>query len=309
MVKSISKISFLLFCVYMSTQCTQEPNLPKPLNIPLSINPCDTALKTKFKADFDIYEGLLGLNDTIIEVPTDTISVFSFKVKAKGSYDGYEWHIGEDDRVFRTPTVTLSLPYSTINSKIKVKLIAKKGGVLCTTIPAQVDSIEKSFVVAMPPNDLASDRFKSKYVQAICGTWEGVTDDEPNKKFSVRIVNTGNTIQEQALSFYGVYLYNLPEGCGGPAYNISTEDPKRGCGGVRVDAKDFAPRLIVGHNSIYIIRPQGISSCCPNMQLMGRLDPNDRNKIIIDLVTNPTIWGSTVITSVTRRTTFRGKRM
>jgi hypothetical protein len=143
------------------------------------------------------------------------------------------------------------LPYSTINSKIKVKLIAKKGGILCTTIPAQVDSIEKSFVVAIPPNDLEWDRFKSKYVQAICGTWEGATDDEPNKKFSVRIVNAGNCIQEQALSFYGVFLYNLPQGCGGPAYYLNLDDPKRGCGGVRVDAKDFAPRLIVGHNSIY----------------------------------------------------------
>jgi hypothetical protein len=87
MVKSLFKITFLLFCVYTLTQCTQEPNLPKPLNLPPSINPCDTALKTKFKADFDIYENLPDMNDTIIEMPTDTISVFSFKVKAKGNYD------------------------------------------------------------------------------------------------------------------------------------------------------------------------------------------------------------------------------
>ena len=313
MLKKISFLALFLFCGLLISQCRKEPDDRYKGKIPSIINPCDTVSKAKFKADFDIVEGIFGREESsVYEVPTDTLSTFMLKVKANGDYDSYEWQIGEDNRTFTTKIVLLRIPDSETNKRIKVKLIAKKGYGSCTSIPAQVDSVEKSCVVAMPPDNEGFEKSGSKYVQAICGTWLGATDDEPNRKFPVRIINVGNvnkaTNEFGSISSFGVFMYNLPEGCGGPAGGIHGSDPNRGCGGIRVSDKDGAPRLEIGHNSIYIIKNSDYSTCCPPMQLKGRLDSTNRNKIIIDFVT---VTNSADFSrdSVTRKTTFRGNRM
>ena len=309
MLKKISFLALFLFCGLLISQCRKEPDDRYTGKIPSVINPCDTVSKAKFKADFDIVEGIFGREESsVYEVPTDTLSTFMLKVKANGDYDSYEWQIGEDNRIFTTKIVLLRIPDSETNKRIKVKLVAKKGYGSCTSIPAQVDSVEKSCVVAMPPNEPGYQASGSKYVQAICGTWMGSTDDDPIRKFPVRVINDGYNYEPQTLSSTGLYIYNLPEGCGGPAHDVDISDPKRGCGGVRINAKDFAPRLEAGHNSMYIIRNSYYSKCCPTMRLTGRLDSSNRNKIIIDFVT-VTNSADFLRDSVTRRTTFRGNRM
>ena len=287
---------FFLLLVSLGLVNIQSKCKPDPDPIPKPIDPC--ANGTSVKADFDIFDRDIG---SVSSEPTDTVSTFVFTLLAKQQYDSCKWTIGSDTRIFTGQKVSLYLPDSETGSRLVVRMIAtRKPSMRCLNNDNGIDTITKSFVVAMPPDHEKYQQFGSRYVQPLMGMWEGSTLDQPSRKFKINIVY----IPPGSGGFIRIRLYNFPEGAGDPT--------PEACGGNLVSGYFYAPELMMTHNTFIRKDSSNVSNgsagsagtgCLPAYSAHGRIDPANRNRMTMNFIT----YKRDGVT-VDRKSTFIGLR-
>lgn len=240
---------------------------------PTPVDPCLS--KTAFKADFDICE---AVEDSLYV--TDTIANFEVWFRANGTYDSVKFTVGNDARIFNAQTFKLGLNDSEIGQTISVKMKGyRKSTSGCFTNEKTVDSLTKSFVVVCSRNWSCSNRFPSVEYPFV-GKFKGFNADEPNKEFTVNIVNFGMNPGGATAINWDVQIYNLPVGCGGTRANNFCGDgvtTAQNMGALEGKSKGF--------RSFQALQDpddgSGIGKCCGDIRMWGYISPSDRNTITI----------------------------
>ena len=264
--KQLKLLMWLCCIALVGIQSRCKPD-PEPV-IPEPFDPC--AGRQPFKADFDIFDTY----GSLMSLPTDTVAGFRFIATARDTYATYQWRVGSDSRTFNEKSVSLTLPDQTVGQRIVIRLIAKrKATMTCLKNDNGIDTISKSFVVTMTPDDEKYQFSGSKYLPAVFGTWEGAALDEPNKVFKIKLVHLGYW---ETGTHRGGRMYNFPQGAGGPRPEI--------CGGDSINPIFYAPALEMTHNNFRradsLITSSG--ECLPSYTAYGRIDPANRNRLIMD---------------------------
>ena len=262
----MKKILFVVACLSAIYGISCKKDKPTP------VDPC--ASKTAFKADFDICE---KVEDSLYV--TDTIANFEVWIRTKGDYDAFEITVGNDARVFKSNLFKLVFNDSEIGQTISVKMKGYKSKTSgCFPNEKTVDSLTKNFVVACSRNWSCSKRFPSVEYPFV-GKFKGFNADEPDKEFTVNIVNFGLDPRGGATSIpWEIQIYNLPIGCGGTRANNFCGD-----GGVTTGQNMWAETPTdAGFRSFQAASPTEKSGvCCQDIRMWGYVSPLDRNTITI----------------------------
>jgi hypothetical protein len=255
---------FLVLIALVYCSCKEDPK-------PAPVNPCDG--KTTFKADFDICEYLIDFDSLYV---TDTIANFEVWIKTVGTYDSTRITVGSDARVFTGSKFKLNLGNSEIGQTIPVTMIGYRKKVSgCFTGEKIADTLTKSFFVACPLGKDCANVFPTKVQYAFVGKFKGYNEDEPNKEFTVTIVNYGRPPLSSSLS-WDIQIYNLPNGCGGTRDNLSCGDgTTTGQNLLSLGADSWGFRSFAGSVSVLP------GWCCGNVIVWGYVSSSDRNIITI----------------------------
>jgi hypothetical protein len=263
--KKILFVSSLFLSLIYGLSCVKDKPTP--------VDPCLS--KTAFKADFDICE---LVEDSLYA--TDTIGNFEMWVRANGDYDAVEFTVGNDARVFKSQKFKLEFNDSEIGQTIVVKMKGFKSRTSgCFPNEKTVDSLTKNFVVVCTRNWSCSNRFPSLEYPFV-GKFKGFNTDEPNKEFTVNIVNFGSNPGGATSIAWDIQIYNFPIGCGGTRANNFCGD------GVTTNQNMYAlDGGSPGYRSFQSSFPpddgSGIGKCCGDIRMSGYISPSDRNTIII----------------------------
>jgi hypothetical protein len=249
----------IVFIAFYATQCC--PDDPKP------IDPC--AGLTPFEAGFD-----LGDFDSDTLYVTDTITSFTLGVRAHGDYKSYRWKIGNDDREWNTKSFSLNFGLLLVGQSYNVTLIAQAPDNLTQCFPnsPQLDTVIKSFYLGCVKYGCPEGA--RELMSGCLGDWKGNFEDEPNDQFMVTIKDFGPLNHSNPSLPFHYAVINLPKGCGGLRQdNMCGGDTSLNSFGVKVN---LGTTFLTSSGQV-----SGNIQCCPWAFYSGRLDPTDRNKLII----------------------------
>lgn len=236
-------------------------------------DPCDG--KAPFRANFEIGE---VIGDT--PFVTDTVVRSYVTFSAEVGYGSYRWFIGTDTTARTQREFTLRFDDAFIGQHFTVTLVATKPFYdNCFPEDDGIDTLSKTFYLACSelwdvcvngyPDFALGFPYEGKY--------EGYLSDAPDHRFTVQIVNFGiDPIPNDDIFWYYLRIYNLPEGCGGPAPGY--------CGGLEVDPSYGTYDVQWGYRGFHASGFNWGSECCTSVKLWGRLAPSDPDQIIIDML-------------------------
>lgn len=162
------------------------------------------------------------LGDSLVVIDTVLVNPNTFRrfatqtvtFLARDKYQSVKWKVGNDPREFTEEKFSLDFRYDALG-EIPVKLsVSKIPNVRCFPNDDGLDSLSKSFVI-LP---------KLEWPFAFEGKFEGFHKDEPTKRFTIEIKDFGDT-PPHAEGWYGIRLFNLPEGCGGEVFDVENFSP------------------------------------------------------------------------------------
>ena len=164
-------------------------------------NPCKNLKPVS--ADFKFQVGFYDL-DSLVTVE-DTVYMNKVYFIAKEENANYLWTVG--DYISNPTKKDFFLIFNQPQGLIKTKLnVTKEPNKACFPNDDGIDSLTRRLFVADPKVQKAGFE----------GTFTGFNADTPSDVFSISIKNFGDTPNTE-LSF-GMRLYNLPKGCGGPVF-------------------------------------------------------------------------------------------
>jgi hypothetical protein len=171
-------------------------------------DPCAGPFKANFKME-------VKLNDTII-APEEFIQTNYIQFTASEDYESYEWKIGTDDRVWTGKSFGLYFwnDYGEFQVTLKAR---KKASLLCDPEDDGIDVVSKTLKVR-PYN-----YYPIATPLPFLGKFEGYHIDEPNKVFTLQIVDLTDVFDING--FQGVRIFNLPPGCGGSEPSRNSYSP------------------------------------------------------------------------------------
>ncbi len=231
---------------------------------------------------------------------TDTIDIRNNSIlfKATGRYDSLIWKIGYDPREFTLPTATAQFGIQQIGTTILAKLSVKGSpNFNCFPSDKYQDFSERKFTVVCTDSLDALLYGTTYYKPKFISKWQGANLNNPSEKFIVNIVDLGiDPNPSNDTIFYGLRIYNLPQGCGGRINYVNPNNSA--CGGQIVSPSNYAYAIDQWGYAGFSVDESLEEGCCPGLKMFGYVYKTD--SIHIEYTTN----GSSSTKKI-----FKGKRL